>query len=225
MPTETVTRRRRRGVGRPRVIETPTTLPPRDQILDAAAQLFVTRSFGGTSTREIADRVGIRQASLYYHFAGKDEIVSVLLARTVRPTLDQLDKINEIADRSGQAAALYALIMVDTQTLADAPHNTGLLAYLPDVRVLEAFGPHEAALDDLAATYEQLSREIAGSRDLPRRMAITQAEGVIRRRTEGDELDARARHAIAAAVLRSCGVDEDTITIASAVSWAELLDE
>lgn len=210
--------------GRPRAVEVPSELPPREQILDASAKLFVTKAFGGTSTREIADLVGIRQASLYYHFAGKEEILGELLARTVRPTLDQLDKINKIAAKDGPAAALYALIMVDTQTLADAPHNAGLLAYLPDVWVLETFGPHKAALDDLAAAYDRLSREIAGDRYLPRRMAITQVEGVIRRRTKGDQISARSRHAIAAAVLRACGVDDDAITLASAVSWAELVE-
>lgn len=216
---------RRIRPGRPRVIEVSSTLTPREQILDASAKLFVTKAFGGTSTREIADLVGIRQASLYYHFAGKEEILAELLARTVRPTLDQLDRINEIAEEGGPAAALYALIMIDTQTLAKAPHNAGLLAFLPDVWSREeVFGPVKAALADLASAYERLSREVAGRRDLPRRMAICQVEGVIKWRTEGEPVSTQARHAIATSVLRACGADEDTITLASAVSWAELVD-
>lgn len=51
-------------------------MAPREEILDAAAGLFVDRGFEGTSTREIAEAVGIRQASVYYHFpSGKDEIL------------------------------------------------------------------------------------------------------------------------------------------------------
>lgn len=222
----TVTDGRRVRPGRPRVVEVRSELSPRDQILDAAARLFVNGAFGGTSTREIADLVGIRQASLYYHFAGKEEILSELLARTVRPTLDQLDKIDAIAAEEGAAAALYALLMVDTQTLAKAPHNAGLLAYLPDVWSLEElFRPVKAALDDLAAAYERLSRQVGGRRDLPKRMAMGQAESVIRWRTEGEPVNTQARHAIATSVLRACGADDDTITRAAEVAWAELLGE
>ena len=62
-------------------------MAPRAQILDAAAELFVRQGLAATTTRQIADRVGIRQASLYYHFAGKDEILLELLTQSVRPSL------------------------------------------------------------------------------------------------------------------------------------------
>ncbi|WP_292717016.1 helix-turn-helix domain-containing protein, partial [Microbacterium sp. 13-71-7] len=59
-----------------------------EQILDAAAHLFVTHGFAGTTTRMIADRVGIRQATLYYHFATKDKIFVSLLETTLLASLD-----------------------------------------------------------------------------------------------------------------------------------------
>ena len=40
----------------------------RDEILDAAGELFTTLGYTGTSTRTIAEAVGIRQASLYHYF-------------------------------------------------------------------------------------------------------------------------------------------------------------
>ena len=46
----------------------------REEILDASAELFTTQGFATTSTHQIADAVGIRQASLYYHFPSKTEI-------------------------------------------------------------------------------------------------------------------------------------------------------
>ena len=51
-----------------------------DQILRAAARLFATKGFHGTSTREIADAVGVRQPSLFHHFATKHDIAQALYA-------------------------------------------------------------------------------------------------------------------------------------------------
>jgi TetR/AcrR family transcriptional regulator, cholesterol catabolism regulator len=42
------------------------------QIIAAAARVFAERGFHGASTQDIADVLGIRQASLYYYFASKE---------------------------------------------------------------------------------------------------------------------------------------------------------
>lgn len=49
-----------------------------DQILLAAGRLFASKGFHGTSTREIAAKVGIRQPSLFHHFASKAAIAAWL---------------------------------------------------------------------------------------------------------------------------------------------------
>lgn len=41
-------------------------------ILDAAAEVFAARGFHGASTQDIADVLGIKQASLYYYFPSKE---------------------------------------------------------------------------------------------------------------------------------------------------------
>lgn len=46
----------------------------RRAILEAALDLFSERSFDGASTRLIAERAGITQPLLNYHFAGKEEL-------------------------------------------------------------------------------------------------------------------------------------------------------
>ena len=43
------------------------------EMVDAAAAVFAEKSYHGATTQDIADRLGIRQASLYYYFASKDE--------------------------------------------------------------------------------------------------------------------------------------------------------
>jgi AcrR family transcriptional regulator len=52
--------------------------PPRtrrraSEIIDAAARVFAERGYHGASTQDIADVLGIRQASLYYYFGSKEE--------------------------------------------------------------------------------------------------------------------------------------------------------
>jgi TetR/AcrR family transcriptional regulator, cholesterol catabolism regulator len=42
------------------------------EILDAAARVFAQRGYHGASTQDIADTLGIRQASLYYYFPSKE---------------------------------------------------------------------------------------------------------------------------------------------------------
>ncbi|AFY33089.1 TetR/AcrR family transcriptional regulator [Calothrix sp. PCC 7507] len=46
----------------------------RDRVLDEAEQLFRTRGYNTVTMRDIALEVGIRQASLYYHFKSKEQL-------------------------------------------------------------------------------------------------------------------------------------------------------
>ena len=51
--------------GRPRATGEPAG-DSRQDLLDAAAALFIDHGYAATSTRAIADRAGLRQASLYH---------------------------------------------------------------------------------------------------------------------------------------------------------------
>ncbi|MDP9867575.1 MULTISPECIES: TetR/AcrR family transcriptional regulator [Streptosporangium] len=51
----------------------------RGHILESALQLFATGGYKGTSLHDIAQVVGCSKASLLYHFAGKDAILTELL--------------------------------------------------------------------------------------------------------------------------------------------------
>ncbi|MDR2471920.1 MAG: TetR/AcrR family transcriptional regulator [Treponema sp.] len=47
----------------------------RQRIIEAAIMLFSERSYATVTTRELADHVGIRPASLYSHFPSKEDIL------------------------------------------------------------------------------------------------------------------------------------------------------
>ena len=203
--------------GRPRHVPDRSQVSPREQILDAAAQLFTGQGFAATSTREIADLVGIRQASLYYHFAGKDDILSELLEKTVRPTLNSLDELTRVATPEAQ---LYSLALHDAHTLAELEHNIGLLPTLPDVATSPAFEEHEAARQQLSAAYAALGISCASDAVLSTvakkqlgGMILQQVEGVVRARAAAVDVVVTTSelHAIAATCLRICGVAEDRV--------------
>lgn len=46
----------------------------REKILEEALTLFSQKGYNGVSVREIAGAIGIKESSLYNHFANKQEI-------------------------------------------------------------------------------------------------------------------------------------------------------
>ncbi|MFE6511290.1 TetR/AcrR family transcriptional regulator [Nocardioides sp. NPDC057767] len=208
---------RRTQPGRPRLIPTTTAGPPREQVLHAAAQLFVTQGFSATSTREIAEKVGIRQASLYYHFTGKDEILAELLERSVRPTVDRVEQIEQAAAESPETA-LYALVLVDLHTLAEAPDNIGVLATHPDVTSSEAFDAFRSIRAELAGAYGRIAAQAGAQAAEPRHlgeMLIHLVEVTTSLRSIGVTIDEETADAIASTCLRACGIPESRITAAA----------
>jgi len=53
------------------------------QIIDAAARVFAERGFHGATTQDIANVLGIRQASLYYYFSSKEAALELVCLRGV----------------------------------------------------------------------------------------------------------------------------------------------
>lgn len=51
------------------------------RILDAAQRLVQTRGYNGFSYADVADEVGIRKASIHYHFPNKGDLGRELVAR------------------------------------------------------------------------------------------------------------------------------------------------
>jgi AcrR family transcriptional regulator len=73
----------------------PEATSTRERILDVALDLFTDKGFDGTSLREIAERLGVTKAALYYHFASKDDILLALHMRLHAFGKDALVKMTE----------------------------------------------------------------------------------------------------------------------------------
>ncbi|MFJ9389817.1 TetR/AcrR family transcriptional regulator [Nocardioides sp. NPDC101246] len=209
-----------RGVGRPRHTGQTPSISAREDILDHAARLFTSRGYAGTSTREIAEAAGIRQASLYYHFADKSAILGELLEQTVRPTVDKVDEIEQLAVAHGWATVLYILVLVDIHTLAVAPHNAGMLPRLPDVTSQPLYERSKTVRRQLIDAYDRIASHLADDRRQQHELRLGNlllqlVEVVISVRRIGDTVNDTKRNAIAASALRICDVPQEQIWTAA----------
>ena len=62
----------------------------REDVLDAAAQMFRQKGFHGASMSDIAAAVNLQKASLYHHVASKQEILLALLDRALGMLTDHI---------------------------------------------------------------------------------------------------------------------------------------
>lgn len=62
-------------------------------ILAEAAKLFKQKGFGGTSMRDLAEKVGIEAASMYNHIRSKDEILEEICFRIAHEYLSHISEI------------------------------------------------------------------------------------------------------------------------------------
>jgi AcrR family transcriptional regulator len=75
--------------------EPPEIASTRDRILNVALELFTEKGFDGTSLREIAERLGVTKAAIYYHFASKDDILMALHMRLHEFGKDALSQMTD----------------------------------------------------------------------------------------------------------------------------------
>ncbi|GAC53880.1 TetR/AcrR family transcriptional regulator [Gordonia amicalis] len=148
------------GPGRPRLVPSRRRgETARDEILDAAAELFTRHGYTGTSTRMIAEAVGIRQASMYHYFGTKDDILANLLETTVLASVEQA---RALLDTEGPALdRLLTLARFDVEQLARARWNLGALYLLPEVGE-PRFVEFRSARQELAAAYAALTSAALG---------------------------------------------------------------
>lgn len=63
----------------------------RARILDCAATMILERGYDATSLRQLADEVGMKAGSLYYHFSSKEELLTAILERGIDVMHDAFD--------------------------------------------------------------------------------------------------------------------------------------
>jgi AcrR family transcriptional regulator len=73
----------------------------RRRILASAAEVFAEHGYSGASMRDIAERLGITKAALYYHFTSKEDLLDGL----VHPVMQSMADFTREAESEGHSAA------------------------------------------------------------------------------------------------------------------------
>ena len=89
------------------------------QVIEATARIFAERGFHGATTQDIADVLGIRQASLYYYFSSKEAALELVCLKGVEGFFEAA---KSIASGPGTARErLTLLINSHLSPLVDRP--------------------------------------------------------------------------------------------------------
>ncbi|MBW2267282.1 MAG: TetR/AcrR family transcriptional regulator [Deltaproteobacteria bacterium] len=86
----------------------PTAAERREEILSEGLRCFAARGFNGTTTRRIAESVGITEAALYRYFRSKESLYSAIVARKIETPL-LFDRAEDAARRRDDTAVFTAL--------------------------------------------------------------------------------------------------------------------
>ncbi|MDD4370209.1 MAG: TetR/AcrR family transcriptional regulator [Anaerostipes sp.] len=81
----------------------------KERIIDEALSLFSVKGYKGTSVKNIADAVGIKDSSLYKHFKSKQQILDTIVETMQKHIEDMSNAFGLPADDNLEAAvAVYA---------------------------------------------------------------------------------------------------------------------
>jgi TetR/AcrR family transcriptional regulator len=134
----------------------------RGAILGAAEALFAARGFEATRLEDVAERVGIRRASIVYYFRDKRELYEAVL-REVFGGL--LEAVRQALDGSGSLGArIEAAVSAWVDYVARRPSLPRLLLR----EVLDAGGEAPVLRAELEPFFALVRRVVARSGDDPR---------------------------------------------------------
>lgn len=97
----------------------------KQEIMEAALDLFSVQGYEATSVSQIAEAVGIRKASMYSHFASKQEILDAL----VQEVMEQYNRHSIFAQADWDDSAF-------TKDKQDISHDTAVRMILGQVRYI-----------------------------------------------------------------------------------------
>ncbi|MBO1267640.1 TetR/AcrR family transcriptional regulator [Arthrobacter cavernae] len=103
----------------------------REQIVQTATDVFATEGFEGTALKRVAELVGVREATLFHYFRGKQELLTAVLAERDRRGMDTvgsdhvaLPGLAAVAERNSREPGLTTLYTVASATANDPGHDS-----------------------------------------------------------------------------------------------------
>jgi AcrR family transcriptional regulator len=115
----------------------------KDRILTVAAELFMERGFGGTSVREIGERAGVGQSSLYHHVRSKGQLLQLLHHSFAQELIAKLESVTS-SGRSG-VDQLREVVQIFLTTVES--HQSQVTVYLREHHALSPTAKEEIQRD------------------------------------------------------------------------------
>ena len=134
-----------------------------DQILRAAAELFVRHGYGGTSIRDIAHQVGLLPGSVYHHFPSKEDLFVAIHREGFRQLVIRSENAIRAEADPWQRLELACAVHIDSAVAGDA---------IARITAIGLFAIHEDRLQKRLErdrkNYDQQFRRLVADLDLPR---------------------------------------------------------
>jgi AcrR family transcriptional regulator len=124
------------------------------EVIDAAAKVFARRGYHGASTQDIADVLGIRQASLYYYFESKEAALEAVCANGVEDYAVRAQRVLKGNETSSQKVA--QLVFHHLAPMAERLDYT--VAFLSERRFLPP--PARKRIRAIEQRYERIIQRI-----------------------------------------------------------------
>ncbi|NLG05355.1 MAG: TetR/AcrR family transcriptional regulator [Clostridia bacterium] len=67
----------------------------RNEIIDTAKKLFITKGYNKSSVNDILNEIGIAKGTFYYYFASKEEVLDAIIYQTTDIIVSRLEAICE----------------------------------------------------------------------------------------------------------------------------------
>ncbi len=133
----------------------------RDDLLRAAARLFVEKGFAATTTRDIAEAVGMRSGSPFYHFRSKQELLKATMIEGLETGYQRLQAAIDGIGNPEQR--LRVIIRTHLGNLLEGDCHAPMLLY--ESRSLDAAGRAEiaAVTDRYQQVWQATLDELASS--------------------------------------------------------------
>ena len=103
----------------------------REQIVRTATDVFATEGFEGTALKRVAELVGVKEATLFHYFTGKQELLTAVLAERDRRSREAggtgdvgLPTLAVVAERNRREPGLTTLYAVASATANDPGHDS-----------------------------------------------------------------------------------------------------
>ncbi|MCW3041326.1 MAG: transcriptional regulator, TetR family [Solirubrobacterales bacterium] len=122
-----------------------------DRLLDVAADLFRRKGYAQTTTRELAEELGIKKATLYHHISNKEDLLEALCHEALRRLTAEVESI--------EAADPDRLRAIFVRHLTSAVRDQNLHA--ATLSAIDSLGPERRErVATSRKAYERMLREV-----------------------------------------------------------------